>query len=111
VFFSPNDYGAEHKLLPVEKFADYKQPSDELPRLTDDGDSGHMQEFIRAAKGGPPSMSNFDYAAPMTEAMLLGNVAMRVGKKIEWDAEKLEVTNAPEAAQYIRPPARKGWEI
>lgn len=111
VFFSPNDYGAEHKLLPGDKFTDYKQPPDELPRLADDGDHGHMQEFIAACKGGPPAMSNFDYAAPMTEAILLGNVAMRVGQKIEWDAEKFECTNCPDAAQYIRPPVRKGWEI
>lgn len=111
VFFSPNDYGAEHFLLPDEKFKDYKQPPDSLPRLADGGDSGHMQEFLAACKGGPPAMSNFDYAANMTEAMLLGNVAMRVGKKIEWDSEKLAVTNCPEAAQYINPEYRKGWTL
>jgi predicted dehydrogenase len=111
VFFSPNDYGAEHFLLPEEKFKDYKQPPDTLPRLADDGDRGHMQEFLAACKGGPPAMSNFDYAATMTETMLLGNVAMRVGKKIEWDAQAMQAKNCPEAAQYIRIEPRKGWEL
>jgi len=111
VFFSPNDYGAAHQLLPEADFKDYKAPEPSLPRLADDGDNGHMQEFIAACKGGPPAMSNFDYAANMTEAILLGNVALRVGKKILWDAEKLEATNCPEAAQYVRTEYRSGWTL
>lgn len=111
VFFSPNDYGAEHILLPEEKFKDYQPPADVLPRLADGGDRGHMQEFIAACKGGSPAMSNFDYAATMTESILLGNVAMRVGKKLEWDAQRLAATNCPEAAQYVRREYRKGWEL
>jgi hypothetical protein len=46
----------------------------------------------------------------MTEAVLLGNVALRAGKRIEWDAKRLQVTNAPEANQYVRTEYRKGWE-
>ena len=46
-------------------------------------------------------MSNFDYAGLLTEAILLGNVAMRVGKKIEWDGPNLKATNCPEADQYV----------
>jgi predicted dehydrogenase len=111
VFFSPNDYGAQFHLLPEKDFEGYEPPADSLPRLADGGDHGHMQEFIAACKGGPPAMSNFDYAANMTEAILLGNVATRVGKKLEWDAEKLEATNAPEAAQYVRRQYRSGWEL
>ena len=56
-------------------------------------------------------MSNFDYAGRLTEFVLLGNVALRVGKKIEWDARKLRATNCPEADQYIRREYRKGWEL
>ena len=47
----------------------------------------------------------------MTEAVLLGNVALRAGKKIEWDAENLKVTNAPEANRFIRREYRKGWAL
>ena len=56
-------------------------------------------------------MSNFDYAGRLTEFVLLGNVALRVGKKIEWDAKKLRAKNCPEADQYIRREYRKGWEL
>ena len=57
-------------------------------------------------------MSNFvDYAGPMTEMVLLGNVAMRVGQPIDWDADNLRVTNNAAAAQYIRHEYRQGWEI
>ena len=56
-------------------------------------------------------MSNFDYAGPMTESVLLGNVAVRAGKKIEWDAKNLKVTNCPEAAPIIHREYRKGWEL
>ena len=56
-------------------------------------------------------MSNFDYAGAMTEAVLLGNVAVRAGKKIHWDAKKLEITNLPEANQYLRTEYREGWRV
>lgn len=70
---------------------------------------GHYAEWITACKGGPRALSNFDYAGPLTEMVLLGNVALRAGRKIEWDAEKLRVMNAPEAARFIRREYRAGW--
>ena len=91
--FSPNDYGAEYSLLPEDQFKDYKAPAETIPRSP-----GHYVEWIQACKGGPRAMSNFDYAANMTEAILLGNVAMRVGKRIEWDTVNIESPNCPEAA-------------
>jgi hypothetical protein len=72
---------------------------------------GHHAEWIRACKGGAAAMSNFtDYAGPLTETVLLGNVAMRVGERITWDAAKLQAVGTPAAAQYIRRQYRKGWE-
>jgi hypothetical protein len=56
-------------------------------------------------------MSNFDYAAVLTEAMLLGNVAVRTGKRLEYDAATQTVKNCPEAAAYIRPEFREGWRF
>ena len=69
----------------------------------------HYLEWIDACKGGRPAWSNFDYAGPMTEAMLLGLVALRTGEKIEWDAKKMQVTNLPKANQLVRHEYRKGW--
>ena len=104
--YSPNDYGARFQLLPKEKFAAYKKPAQTLPRSP-----GHFKEFAIACQGGPAAMSNFDYASRLTETMILGNVALRVGRKIQWDAKNMRVTNAPEAAQYIKTAYRPGFGL
>ena len=64
-----------------------------------------------AIEGGPPATSNFSYSGILTEAMLLGNVAIRAGKAIEWDGPNLHVTNCSEANQYIKQEYRKGWTL
>ena len=74
-------------------------------------DERQHQEWIAACKGGPAPYSNFDVAAYLTEIMLLGCVAMRTGKKLEWDGPKMCATNAPEASQYVRRKYRKGWSL
>ena len=56
-------------------------------------------------------MSNFDYAGPLTETVLLGNVAMRAGAKVRWDSARLAAIDLPAAAQFIRRDYRKGWEL
>ena len=57
-------------------------------------------------------MSNFNYAGMLTEAILLGNVAMRAGnKKFEWDGPNMKAIGCPEAEQFIRTEYRKGWEL
>src|SRR2546421_95961 len=95
------------KLLPEEKFKDFKIPSETLPRSP-----GHWIEWVNYAKGnGPVPGSNFQYSGWTTEANHLGNVAYRTGKKIEWDYQKLRATNAPEAVPFIkRPVYRQGWD-
>ena len=93
------------KLLPEEKFKDFKKPAETLPRSP-----GHWVEWVNYAKGnGPVPGSNFQYSGWTTEANHLGNVAYRTGKKIEWDYQNLRATNAPEAAPFIkRPEYRQG---
>ena len=71
------------------------------------GNGFHNKEWY--GKGEGKTFSDFDYAGPMTEAVLLGNVALRTGKRIAWDADNLRVTNAPEAAQFIRRDYRGGF--
>ena len=93
-------------LLPRKNFVGYQPPKPTLPRPSD-----HHQEWIQACKGGAPSRSNFAYASVLTEALLLGNVALRAGKKIEWDAAHMRAKNCPEADQFIRPDFRSGWTL
>jgi hypothetical protein len=111
--FSPNDYGAEQKLLPAKDFDGYQPPEPVLERNEPGSsiDDDHKREWARAILGGPPALSNFDYAAVLTETMLLGNVAVRVGQPLAYDADSMTVTNCPQAAEFIRPQFRKGWEL
>jgi predicted dehydrogenase len=98
------DYG-RYVLLPEKDFANYRRPDPTLPRGL-----SHHAEWIRAAKGGAPTLADFEYSGWLTEANHLGNVAYRLGRRIEWDADNLRVTNA-DAAALIRRPYRKGWEL
>ena len=104
--YSPDDYGGKSIWLPKDQYKDYKPPAPTLPRSP-----GHHAEWIAACKGGPPAMSNFEHAGPFTEFVLLGNVAIRTQKKIEWDAEGLKAKGCPEADQYIKREYRKGWSL
>ena len=99
------DYG-RHQLLPEDQFKGYKPPERSIPRSI-----GHHDEWIKACKEGTPTTCNFDYATALTETVLLGNVAYRSGKKIQWDSANLKCINAPEAEKFLRREYRKGWEL
>jgi len=120
--FSQNDYGAQFfvKLKDEKDFTDGKAHEgiktipQTIPRnaFGEGGpDPRHHQEWIAACKGGKPAYSNFDIAAYLTEIILLGCVALRVGKKLDWNGPKMLATNAPEAAAFIRRTPRKGWTL
>ena len=82
------------------------------PAATVPRSPGHHTEWLAACRGGPPALCNFtDFAAPLTEVMLLGCLAQRVGKKIEWDAANMKAKNCPEADKFIKRDYRKGWQI
>jgi predicted dehydrogenase len=96
----------KYKLFPKEKFADFTPPAKTIPDSI-----GHHAEWIKACKDGTPTTCNFDYSGALTESVLLGNVAYRLGKKLDWDGAALKATNAPEADAYIRKDYRAGWEV
>jgi predicted dehydrogenase len=91
-------------LLPEETFRDFKAPEPTIPNSI-----GHHAEWIAACKDGRPTTCNFDYSGALTEAVLLGNAAYRLGRKIDWDPVKLEARGCPEAERYLRREYRKGW--
>ncbi len=101
-------YGDSPHLLPESKMVDYKRPAQTIPRVP--GNSPH-KDFIRACKGGPAPCSNFDISGPFTEMALLGNVALRLGKKIEWDPVHLKCPGTPEADAILHPTFREGWKV
>ncbi len=98
--------GANPSLIPESKMKGFKQPPNTLPRSI-----GHYQEWIAACKGGNPGGGNFEFTGPVTEALLLGNVALRAGKKLNWDAPDMRVSNLPAAKEYVQPEYREGWTL
>jgi predicted dehydrogenase len=101
------DYG-QHRLFPEKDFADFKAPPTTIPDSV-----GHHKEWVLACLKNDPGATTcrFDYAGPLTEAVLLGNVAYRSGKELEWDAASLKATNAPGADEFLHYEYRKGWEL
>ena len=88
------------------------QESFVMPEPTIPLSKGHHREWIDAIKGGPPAMSNFDYASRLTEITLLGVLSLRLGgRKIFWNSDSMEVINVPEADSIITEPVREGWEM
>lgn len=91
------------ELFPRETFADTK-----LPAIAD---HNHYTQWTDAILGKTQTSCPFSYSGPLTETVLLGNVAYRSGQKLQWDSQKLEAVNAPSANQFIRREYRKGWEV
>jgi predicted dehydrogenase len=116
VLFSPNDYGAQFRLTPEKEFAGIQTTKPEtLPAGVDRDVDPHMKkEWVDAIRAGKPELasSNFDYSGRLTEAMLLGNIAVRfAGTKLEWDAAHLRFTNSEAATKLVSKEYRKGWEV
>jgi len=108
-------YSAGLTTMPADIMKEFPPPEKTLPRVAKPpkGLGKHYCDFLRACKDGKPASSNFDYSGPLTEMVLLGCLAERagVGKHVEWDAEKVEVTNLPELNRLVRRESRKGWEL
>lgn len=100
-----SDY-RKHILLPEERFQGFTPPEQTIPASL-----GHHEEWLHACKNGGETTCHFGYAGPLTEANHLGNVAFRVGKKLEWDSKNLRVTNTAEAEPYLKREYRPGWEL
>jgi len=101
-------WGGEHpRLIPEGRNKEYRRPPKTLPRSI-----GHHKEWIEACKTGSPTRSNFDFAGPLTEAVLLGSVCVRLGgEKLVWDSASFKVTNVAEANGYLHYKYREGWEL
>jgi len=99
--------GNSPRLIPEAKMKTYKRPPKTLPRSI-----GHHKEWIQACKTGSQTRSNFDFAGPLTEAVLLGTVSVRMGgKKLTWDSQDMKITNLPEANKYLHYKYRPGWTL
>ena len=104
-------YGRSPRLLPQARMKEFTPPAPSIPRIPGSLD-GHEADWVRACKGGDPACSNFDNSGPLSEMVLMGNLAVRYpNQRLLWDGEKMEVTNHKEANAYVRCPYRDGWSL
>ena len=104
-------YGENPRLIPEKAMRRYKLPKETIERIPS-GSGGHERDWVRACKGGKPASSNFDYAGPFAEMVLMGNLAVRFpNKKLLWDGPNMELTNDAEANAYVRREYRDGWRL
>jgi len=132
-------YGGSYKLLPEDKFKSHSKPAASLRRV----ETSHEMDFVRACKESPDNrvlpLSNFEYAGPLNEMVVMGNLAVRLKsleKRLAWDGEAMRITNlSPDdvisitngipdqkpnpvkinaiqaAEEYIRHTYRSGWKL
>jgi hypothetical protein len=101
-------FTGEHPvLIPESKAKAFVPPPKTLPRSI-----GHEREWLEACKGAKtPPGAHFGFAGPVTETILLGNVALRSGQRLQWDAANLKAVNTPAAQACIQPEYRSGWAL
>jgi predicted dehydrogenase len=102
-----------NRIFPESLSRSYTPPEPKIP-----SSPGHYQEWLDACKGGEPAGSNFDWAGPLTEVVLMGNVALRMelkeqlnNQKLLWDAGTKQFSNLPEANAFLHKPYRDGWNL
>ena len=101
-------YGLRPRLLPKSLHDSFGKPPQKLPRIKGEA---HELNWVDAAKGKVEASCPFDYAARLTEVMLLGIVALRAGRKIDYDGANMRVTNVAQANDYLRRDYRQGWSL
>jgi predicted dehydrogenase len=99
--------GERPRLIPEKRNKEYRRPPKTLPRSI-----GHYNEWIEACKTGSATKSNFDFAGPLTEAVLLGSISVHLGgEKLLWDSANLRIANLEEANALLHYKYRDGWTL
>ncbi|MBI2425056.1 MAG: Gfo/Idh/MocA family oxidoreductase [Candidatus Hydrogenedentes bacterium] len=107
-FLTAGEYGGKARLMPDAVMTDYKKPAQTIKRI--EKESPYI-DWLQACKGGEAAASNFEYSGPFTEMVVFGNLSLRTSVKVEWDALKGEMTNAPEWKHLLTKQYRAGWEL
>ena len=104
-------YGRSPRLIPETAMRAFKLPPKTIPRVPG-GEAGHEKNWLEAAKANKPAISNFDYAGPFAEMVLLGNLAVRFPyRRLLWDGEGMRVANDNDAQAFVTRSYREGWTL
>lgn len=103
----------EPRLIPEKKMREYAGPKPKpVPPQGDENEvPRHVIEWVEACRSGKTSGGDFSYAGPISEAFNLSAIALRTGKRLEWDAANMKITNVPDANKYLYREYRQGWEL
>jgi predicted dehydrogenase len=107
IFIGDKGVIMDGRLVPETRMKNFRPRRKTIPRIK----GTHEQNWIDACKGGPVACSNFEYAGPLTEVVLLGNIALRTASRLEWDGPNMKITNIPEANELLRRDYRDGWTL
>lgn len=103
--------GTNPRLVPETAMKVFKRPPKTIKRI-EGGSGGHEYDWIKACKGGDPASSNFEYSGPLTETVLMGNLAIRFpNKKLKWDGKNMRITNNDQANEFVHRKYRQGWTL
>lgn len=94
------------RIIPEAKMRAYRKPPKTLPRV-----KGHHRNWLDACRGKRQASTHFGYSGPLTEFTLMGNVAIRAGKRLDFDWKNMKITNVPDANRFIKPRYREGRTI
>lgn len=100
-------HNATFRLLPEAKF---KEVEKESPKSVEPS-RGHEMDWFLACRGGKPAWASFEYAAPLNEFLMLGNVATQFHEKLEYDPVDCRIANSAEADRLLRSEPREGWSL
>ena len=102
------DYGGDAQLIPQSRMDAYTQPPQSIPRVAE-----IHADFIDGIRNDVQPTSNFSVSGPLTEIVLLTNLATRAGRNVRlmWDGPNMKVTNVEEANQYVKREYREGWSL
>ncbi len=104
-------YGRNPRVYPGELMKDLPQTPQRIERIPGDM-NGHEKDWVRACKTGKPASSNFEHSGPLSEMVLMGNLAVRFpNRPLDWDGEKMQVTNDAKANAFVRREYRQGWTL
>jgi len=104
-------YGRNPRVYPEDLMRELPRSPQKIERIPG-GQDGHEKDWVRACKGGTPASSNFDYAGPLSEMVLMGNLAVRFpNRQLLWEGEKMKVTNDPAANACVQRAYREGWTL
>jgi hypothetical protein len=110
-YATTGEYGGNSRLLPDSRWKEFTMPAQTLKRVPQVDEVTPYLNWITAILEGGKAESDFSYAGPLTEMANFGNVAMRSGKKLEWDSVNFKITNDPDANDLLTKEYRKGWEL